>query len=240
MTPSEGAGDFALRLELDRLARNPKVKPVWLEEPQSIAQALATTMETFRRAAATIQASHDFTEAGKARRLRAMAADTAAEIQRIITPLHGYDAAIAQIRRTAHPRAEPKSDSERLLERLLEYFRQAEIRATLQGMDPLELKFLGQRLARTGEDDETLRALAEAPTRLLDPETLDLARQALGNRDLPEETRVRIDTLLLARTAIRDAVQALRHELQSYGLPADDPVQQMAGGPDAEGEAAAP
>lgn len=225
LRPDEGAGEVSLKLRLQRLRGRPDISPTWLEEPSEVVSAIVAAMEAFRQQVARVQQADDFTFVGKQRRLRELASATGEEIAKLAeTIVHGYPEAIAKLQRQGKKRDEPSDFA-----KLLTYFRQAEIRATLAAKDGLELRFLAEDLIRTGADDETLSALVDAPVRMLDDATLASARQALQSRNLSEEVKAHVTALSEIVSIIGDGVKEIRRELERYGVPGDDPLAQQAG-----------
>jgi len=181
-------------------------------------------MAGFRRECTKLKNSDVYSPSGREQKIAEAAHAAAESLLAIESSAHGYDDHIQQLEASLTPDSRP-SDS------TLAFLQEMEIRTRLADTDPLELQAMYQTACGNGGPGADLiaAALENDPLPRLSADVIQAGIEARGLRRNPDEAR-KLGQIKRVRSALRDALQEARGELQKNGLPADDWLMQVARG----------
>lgn len=173
-------------------------------------------MARFQNAVSKLKNSQDFSATGKEKRTMEAAQQAADELRGIENSAHGYDDHIRQLEDGLKPDKRPTDST-------LAFLQEQEIRQRLADLDPLELQIKYQDACGNGGAGADLIAAAveNDPMPRLSADIIQEGIQARGLRTSPDEAR-KLKQIVRVRSALKDAIQEARGELQKNGLPVDD------------------
>jgi molecular chaperone GrpE (heat shock protein) len=183
-----------------------------------------TILSEFRANAERVRSNRDFTPQGQQHRLAELAVDAAnrLEVQRKV--LRDYDQRI-----TAESAKLTAATTRTREDVLVTELRAQEIRKYVNTLDPLELQARYIAAASDPKYYELMLAVESAPLQMLSDDVLAEGKALRMAAPSPEQSRL-IRELQAMRKAVADAIESGMAMLHSNGLPADDPISQLARG----------